>query len=175
MNVNVTAIVNTRARSAPIRSPDDSKVKQKMLFASSKDALRRSLVGIAAEIQGTDFSEVAHESGTSPRAFDVLRSVLNGAPFVCVSAVPVLPCSDRQCSTRSREEATERRTRPSRPRPRSRLSLPPPTRSRLPVTAPRTLCLLTRLGTQNLLAGGGCNHSNSKRTIFPELKKRSVW
>ncbi|RDX53549.1 recombinant Actophorin, partial [Lentinus brumalis] len=43
-------------------SPDDSKVKQKMLFASSKDALRRSLVGIAAEIQGTDFSEVAHES-----------------------------------------------------------------------------------------------------------------
>ncbi|KAI0667758.1 actin depolymerizing factor [Trametes maxima] len=43
-------------------SPDDSKIKQKMLFASSKDALRRSLVGIAAEIQGTDFSEVAHES-----------------------------------------------------------------------------------------------------------------
>ena len=50
---------------ALIRSPDDSKVKQKMLFASSKDALRRSLVGIAAEIQGTDFSEVAYESGTS--------------------------------------------------------------------------------------------------------------
>ncbi|ETW81624.1 hypothetical protein HETIRDRAFT_383987 [Heterobasidion irregulare TC 32-1] len=43
-------------------SPDDAKVKQKMLFASSKDALRRALVGIAAEIQGTDFSEVAHES-----------------------------------------------------------------------------------------------------------------
>ena len=53
---------------ALIRSPDDSKVKQKMLFASSKDALRRSLVGIAAEIQGTDFSEVAHESGTSRHA-----------------------------------------------------------------------------------------------------------
>ena len=33
-----------------------------MLFASSKDALRRSLVGIAAEIQGTDYSEVAHEN-----------------------------------------------------------------------------------------------------------------
>ncbi|EJF63226.1 actin depolymerizing factor [Dichomitus squalens] len=43
-------------------SPDDAKIKQKMLFASSKDALRRSLVGIAAEIQGTDYSEVAHES-----------------------------------------------------------------------------------------------------------------
>ncbi|KIY73841.1 actin depolymerizing factor [Cylindrobasidium torrendii FP15055 ss-10] len=43
-------------------SPDDAKIKDKMLFASSKDALRRSLVGIAVEIQGTDYSEVAHES-----------------------------------------------------------------------------------------------------------------
>ena len=47
------------------RSPDDSKIKQKMLFASSKDALRRSLVGVASEIQGTDYSEVAYESGAS--------------------------------------------------------------------------------------------------------------
>lgn len=46
-----------------IRSPDDAKIKQKMLFASSKEALRRSLVGIAVEIQGTEFSEVAYESG----------------------------------------------------------------------------------------------------------------
>lgn len=45
-------------------SPDDSKIKQKMLYASSKDALRKSLVGISAEIQGTDMSEVAHETGT---------------------------------------------------------------------------------------------------------------
>ncbi|KAG8987022.1 cofilin [Tulasnella sp. JGI-2019a] len=43
-------------------SPDDAKIKQKMLFASSRDALRRSLVGIAAEVQGTDYSEVAWES-----------------------------------------------------------------------------------------------------------------
>ncbi|KAF8915340.1 hypothetical protein CPB85DRAFT_1293973 [Mucidula mucida] len=43
-------------------SPDDAKIKDKMLFASSKDALRRSLVGVALEIQGTDFSEVSHES-----------------------------------------------------------------------------------------------------------------
>ncbi|KAG7445856.1 actin depolymerizing factor, partial [Guyanagaster necrorhizus] len=43
-------------------SPDDAKIKDKMLFASSKDALRRSFVGIAVEIQGTDFSEVAYES-----------------------------------------------------------------------------------------------------------------
>lgn len=45
------------------RSPDDSKIKQKMLYASSKDALRKSLVGISSEIQGTDMSEVAHETG----------------------------------------------------------------------------------------------------------------
>lgn len=34
-----------------------------MLFASSKDALRRALVGIASEIQATELSEVAYESG----------------------------------------------------------------------------------------------------------------
>lgn len=51
----------------PTRSPDDSKIKQKMLYASSKDALRKSLVGISSEIQGTDMSEVAHETGESAR------------------------------------------------------------------------------------------------------------
>lgn len=45
------------------RSPDDSKIKSKMLFASSKDALRKALVGISAEIQGTDFSEVDYTTG----------------------------------------------------------------------------------------------------------------
>ncbi|PPQ80402.1 hypothetical protein CVT25_001715, partial [Psilocybe cyanescens] len=44
-------------------SPDDAKIKQKMVFASSRDALKRSLNGIAVEIQGTDFGEVAFESG----------------------------------------------------------------------------------------------------------------
>jgi cofilin len=34
-----------------------------MLFASSKDALRKALVGISAEIQGTDFSEVDYTTG----------------------------------------------------------------------------------------------------------------
>lgn len=47
----------------PHRSPDDSKIKQKMVFASSKDALRRALVGISSEIQGTDASEVDYQSG----------------------------------------------------------------------------------------------------------------
>ncbi|KAF9452930.1 hypothetical protein P691DRAFT_133180 [Macrolepiota fuliginosa MF-IS2] len=43
-------------------SPDTAKIKQKMVFASSRDALRRSLVGIAVEVQGTEVSEVAFEA-----------------------------------------------------------------------------------------------------------------
>ena len=43
-------------------SRDESQVKQKMLYASSKEALRKALVGIATEIQGTDLSEVSYEA-----------------------------------------------------------------------------------------------------------------
>lgn len=43
-------------------SPDTAPVKAKMVYASSKDALRRSLSGIHTEIQGTDQSEVALET-----------------------------------------------------------------------------------------------------------------
>ena len=42
-----------------IRTPDTSKIRQKMVYASSKEAIRRKLVGIAIEIQGTDASEVS--------------------------------------------------------------------------------------------------------------------
>lgn len=48
---------------SPHRSPDEAKIKTKMLYASSKDALRRALVGIASEIQGTDHSEIAYTEG----------------------------------------------------------------------------------------------------------------
>ncbi|KAG8944374.1 cofilin, partial [Tulasnella sp. 408] len=41
-------------------SPDGAKIKQKMVYSSSKDALRRALVGIAFEIQGTDGDDVEH-------------------------------------------------------------------------------------------------------------------
>lgn len=33
-----------------------------MIYASSKDALRRALNGISADIQGTDFAEVSYEA-----------------------------------------------------------------------------------------------------------------
>ncbi|KZS95901.1 actin depolymerizing factor [Sistotremastrum niveocremeum HHB9708] len=42
-------------------SPDDSKIKQKMVYASSKDALRKSLVGVHAEIQATSYEELDPE------------------------------------------------------------------------------------------------------------------
>jgi len=43
-------------------SPDESKIKSKMVYAASKDALRRSLVGVANEIQGTSFDEISYDT-----------------------------------------------------------------------------------------------------------------
>ncbi|KAL7423719.1 cofilin [Cryptotrichosporon argae] len=43
-------------------SPDDANVKNKMIFASSKEALRRRLDGIHIEIQATDFSEITKDA-----------------------------------------------------------------------------------------------------------------
>ncbi|KAG4302447.1 hypothetical protein PCANB_001258 [Pneumocystis canis] len=43
-------------------SPETSPIRSKMLYASSKDALRRALCGISVEIQGTDLSEISFGS-----------------------------------------------------------------------------------------------------------------
>ncbi|KAH3901576.1 Cofilin [Saccharomycodes ludwigii] len=43
-------------------SPDTAPVRSKMVYASSKDALRRALNGVSTDIQGTDFSEVSYET-----------------------------------------------------------------------------------------------------------------
>ncbi|KAF9142171.1 cofilin [Mortierella sp. GBA39] len=43
-------------------SPDNAKVKSKMLYSSSKEGLRKVLNGLAVEVQGTDLDEVAHET-----------------------------------------------------------------------------------------------------------------
>ncbi|KAG8927137.1 cofilin [Tulasnella sp. 419] len=43
-------------------SPDNSRIKQKMVYSSSKEAIRRGLVGIGAEVQGTDTSEVGYDA-----------------------------------------------------------------------------------------------------------------
>jgi len=39
-------------------APDSAKIKKKMLVASSKDAVRKKLIGISTEIQATDLDEV---------------------------------------------------------------------------------------------------------------------
>ncbi|KAF8842210.1 putative COF1-cofilin [Paxillus ammoniavirescens] len=43
-------------------SPDSAKIKSKMVFASSRDGLRRALDGIQLEIQGTDLDEVEYSA-----------------------------------------------------------------------------------------------------------------
>jgi cofilin len=43
-------------------SPDTSKVKSKMMYASSKDTLKKSLVGLAKDIQATDASEIDYQT-----------------------------------------------------------------------------------------------------------------
>ncbi|KAB8201786.1 hypothetical protein BDV34DRAFT_202044 [Aspergillus parasiticus] len=42
--------------------PDDARIKSKMMQASSKDTLRRKLIGIGLEISGTDFNEISYET-----------------------------------------------------------------------------------------------------------------
>jgi hypothetical protein len=64
-----------------VRSPDGAKIKDKMVTASSRDALRRSLTGIAAEIQGTEYSEVAYDTGEFVSIFSSL-SYLSPSPVL---------------------------------------------------------------------------------------------
>jgi len=41
--------------------PDTAKIKAKMVYAASKDALRKKLVGVASEIQATDAEELEYD------------------------------------------------------------------------------------------------------------------
>ncbi|KIJ62612.1 hypothetical protein HYDPIDRAFT_157413 [Hydnomerulius pinastri MD-312] len=43
-------------------SPDTAKMKPKMVFASSREGLRRTLDGVQLEIQGTDATEVEYSA-----------------------------------------------------------------------------------------------------------------
>jgi len=51
-------------------SPDDAGVLAKMIYASSKEALKRSLTGIAVELQANDPDDIEYES--------VLKTVSKG-------------------------------------------------------------------------------------------------
>jgi len=41
--------------------PETSKIKSKMLYTSTKDSLKKKLVGIGTEVQATDASEIAYD------------------------------------------------------------------------------------------------------------------
>ncbi len=43
------------------RAPDTAKVKAKMVYAGSKDALNRVFVGVSVKVNATDLSEVTEE------------------------------------------------------------------------------------------------------------------
>ena len=43
------------------RAPDTAPVKTKMIYAGSKDALTRALVGISVKINATDMSELTED------------------------------------------------------------------------------------------------------------------
>lgn len=43
-------------------APDSSKIKAKMLYASTKDAVRKKLVGVGVEVQACDVDEIDEET-----------------------------------------------------------------------------------------------------------------
>lgn len=43
-------------------SPDTASIKSKMVYASSKESIKRAFNGLGVEIQGTDYAEVSYES-----------------------------------------------------------------------------------------------------------------
>jgi cofilin len=43
-------------------SPDTAPIKSKMVYASSKETIKRAFNGIGVEIQGTDYAEVSYEA-----------------------------------------------------------------------------------------------------------------
>ena len=47
--------------------PDTAKVKQKMVYSGSKDALKRVLLGIMVDINATDASELDHTTCVLPK------------------------------------------------------------------------------------------------------------
>ena len=42
--------------------PDSAKIKAKMIYTSTKDSIRKKLVGIGTEIQATDKAEISHDA-----------------------------------------------------------------------------------------------------------------
>ena len=58
---NNTSNHMTRSRDKNFRAPDTAKIKAKMVYAGSKDALTRALVGVSTKISATDLSELTED------------------------------------------------------------------------------------------------------------------
>jgi len=43
-------------------SPDDAGIKPKMVYAASKEALKRTLTGVAVEVQANDIDDIEYDS-----------------------------------------------------------------------------------------------------------------
>lgn len=54
----------------PCRSPENATIKQKMVYTTSKDALKKCLRGIGTEVQANDYGDLAWTS--------VLEKLLRG-------------------------------------------------------------------------------------------------
>ena len=52
---------NPSPTSSNLRAPDTAKIKSKMVYAGSKDALTRALVGVSTKISATDLSELTQD------------------------------------------------------------------------------------------------------------------
>jgi cofilin len=46
-----------------LRSPDAANINKKMLFSSSKEALRRNFTSVSVDINATDLGDVSRETG----------------------------------------------------------------------------------------------------------------
>lgn len=141
-------------------SPDEAKIKEKMLYASSKDALRRSLVGVANEIQGTDSSEVAYDEG-------MLSSPSPSPPLALAACVLTWVCA--QSSTRSRavpRKESERVNSTCRPR-FSFLPFPPTHTDPIVSTRKSSLSFLA-------MDAKTCDRTPPLRSIFPSFPEMSV-
>ena len=57
------------------RCPDVAKVKPKMIYASSKEELKKRLVGLACEIQGSDQGDVEYQEVSPGSSKFLLASV----------------------------------------------------------------------------------------------------
>lgn len=69
----------------PFRSPDEANVRNKMIYASSKDAIHRRLEGIHIDLQATDYSEITKETSECAWAGPIGRVAIHHAPLLTPS------------------------------------------------------------------------------------------